>query len=51
MGGENVLEKIENREQLLEAAAKELDECKLREEHLSNQIKQKEVKRNSRIIA
>lgn len=37
------MEKVETQEQLLEAAAKELDERKLREEHLSKQIKQKEV--------
>ena len=44
VGGENLLEKIETQEQLLEAAAKELEERKVREEHLSNQIRQKEVR-------
>jgi kinesin family protein 3/17 len=43
VGGENLLEKIQTQEQLLEAAAKELEERKVRDEHLSNQIKQKEV--------
>ena len=43
VGGENLLEKVETQEQLLEMAAKELEERKTREDHLSEQIKQKEV--------
>lgn len=43
VGGENLLEKVETQEHLLEQAAKELEERKAREEHLSKQIKQKEV--------
>lgn len=43
VGGENLLEKVETQEQLLELAAKELDERKTREDHLNEQIKQKEV--------
>lgn len=43
VGGENLLEKVENQEHLLEQAARELEERKTREEHLDTQIKQKEV--------
>lgn len=43
VGGENLLEKVETQEQLLEMAAKELEERKAREDHLTEQIKQKEV--------
>ncbi|XP_065221800.1 kinesin-like protein KIF3A [Planococcus citri] len=45
VGGENLLEKVETQEQLLEMAAKELEERKARETHLSEQIKQKESER------
>lgn len=43
VGGENLLEKVETQEHLLEQAAKELEERKAREEHLTKQIKQREV--------
>ena len=43
VGGENLLEKAEVQEQLLEASARELDERRHKEEQLRQALQQKEV--------
>lgn len=43
MGGENLLEKAEEQERLLEESAKELEERRRHEEQLRHAITQKEV--------
>lgn len=43
VGGENLLEKAEVQEQLLEASARELDERRYKEEQLRQALQQKEV--------
>lgn len=44
VGGENLLEKAELQEQLLEASARELEQRRRKEEHLRQQLQQKEVR-------
>ena len=43
VGGENLLEKAEVQEQLLEASARELEERRRKEEQLRQALQQKEV--------
>lgn len=43
VGGENLLEKAEEQEKLLEASAKELEQRLTREEQLHQQLQEKEV--------
>ena len=43
IGGENLLEKAEVQEQLLEASARELEERRRKEEQLRQALQQKEV--------
>lgn len=43
VGGENLLEKAELQEQLLEASARELEQRRRKEEHLRQQLQQKEA--------
>ena len=43
VGGENLLEKAEERERLLEESAKELQERKSKEEELRKALEEKEV--------
>ena len=43
MGGENLLEKAEEQEKLLEQSAKELDERKDKYARLQKQVQEKEV--------
>ncbi|XP_049804535.1 kinesin-like protein KIF3A [Schistocerca nitens] len=43
VGGENLLEKAELQQQLLEASARELEERRRKEEHLKQQLQQKEA--------
>jgi phage-related minor tail protein len=43
VGGENLLEKAEEQERLLEESAKELEERKQKEEQLRKQLEEKEV--------
>lgn len=43
VGGENLLEKAEEQERMLEESAKELEERKMREEELRKALEEKEV--------
>lgn len=43
VGGENLLEKVEVQEQLLEASARELEQRRCKEEQLRQALQQKEV--------
>lgn len=49
VGGENLLEKAEEQERLLEESAKELEERRRHEEQLRHAITQKEVRRRLRV--
>ena len=44
VGGENLLEKAEEQEKLLEQSAKELDERKAKYERLQREVEEKEVR-------
>lgn len=51
VGGENLLEKAEEQERMLEESAKELEERKMREEELRKALEEKEVSCSGRICS